>query len=140
MFERPAGGWASTSESAKLVAPEGWTTYWLRNYFGTSVAVKGDKVVIGARLAYTGGAYVFTKPDGGWDNLYIVYKLIAPMSDTYSSSGSSISITGDVIYVCVTGIPGQVHVFPIPPGSETYTGSTVRLSAPKAGSTINLAR
>ena len=63
VFTRPASGWVSTSESVKLTAPDGWATYWSRNDFGSSVAVMGDKVVIGAPGYYsvTSGAYVFTK-------------------------------------------------------------------------------
>ena len=135
VFTRPASGWMSTSESVKLTAPDGWATYWSRNDFGSSVAVMGDKVVIGAPGSYgaTSGAYVFTKPPEGWDNPYIVSKLTAPDPERYSYFGASVSMSDDAIYVGARGSPGQVFVFPIPTGRGVFTGLPVRLSDPEGG-------
>ena len=135
VFTRPASGWVSTSESVKLTAPDGWATYWSRNDFGSSVAVMGDKVVIGAPGYYsvTSGAYVFTKPSEGWDNPYIVSKLTAPDPERYSYFGASVSMSDDAIYVGARGSPGQVFVFPIPTGRGVFTGLPVRLSDPEGG-------
>ena len=135
VFTRPATGWVSTSESAKLVAPDGWSVYWSRNDFGTSVAVKGDKVVIGAPSYYgaNSGAYVFTKPPEGWNNPYIVSKLTLTDAESYSYLGRTVSITDDAIYVSAGGSPGKVYVFPIPAGTGLFAGSPVRLSDPQGG-------
>ena len=137
LFTRPASGWVSTSDSTKLVSPDGWGTYWTRTEFGASVAVRGDKVVIGApTLSYfraTGGAYVFTKPADGWDNPYIVSKLTVPLSEQLGRFGVSVSMSENAIYVGASGSPGQVYVFPIPAGREVFTGSAVRLSDPHGG-------
>ena len=140
LFTRPASGWVSTSESVKLVAPDGWSVYWSRNDFGTSVAVKGDKVVIGAPSYYgvTSGAYVFTKPPEGWDNPYIVSKLTSPDLEQYNYFGESVSMSDDAIYVGARGSSyedsgGQVFVFPIPTDRGVFTGSPVRLSDPHGG-------
>ena len=136
VFTRPSSGWVSTSESVKLVAPDGWSASWHSgNDFGTSVALKGDKIVVGASGYYsgTGGAYVFTKPSEGWDNPYIVSKLAPPLSEEGGSFGASVSMSDDAIYVGASDSPGNVFVFPIPAGSDVFTGSPVRLSDPHGG-------
>ena len=69
IFEKPVGGWATTSAyDAKLTASDGAAEDW----FGVSVAISGDTVVIGAYRDDSGDAtdqgsvYVFEKPVGGW--------------------------------------------------------------------------
>ena len=134
VFTRPASGWVSTWESVKLTAPDGWSSYWSGD-FGSSVAVKGDKIVIGSPGYYSesSGAYVFTKPSEGWDNPYIVSKLTSPELGRYAYFGESISMSDDAIYVGARGSPGQVFVFPIPTGRDVFTGSPVRLSDTEGG-------
>ena len=135
VFTRPSNGWVSTTESVKFVTPDGWSAYRSSNDFATSVAVKGDKVVVGATGYYigTGGAYVFTRPSEGWDNPYIVSKLAPPLSEQASSFGASVSINDDAVFVGASGSPGHVFVFPIPTGSDVFTGLPVRLSDPHGG-------
>ena len=139
VFTKPRGGWASTFESAKLTSPDDWFG-WSRSQFGYSIAVRGDKIVIGALGSYRdSGAYVFTKPEDGWDNPYIVSKLVSPILDGYSSSfGESVSIVDDAIFVGAPGVgyperSGQVYVFPIPTGTEIFAGVPVSLSDPQGG-------
>ncbi|MXY42882.1 MAG: hypothetical protein F4Y50_02280 [Dehalococcoidia bacterium] len=134
VFTRPSNGWVSTSESVKLVAPDSWGSYWSGNNFGSSVALKGDTVVVGATRYYGGGAYVFTKPSDGWDNPYIVSKLTQPLSERAGNFGASVSMSDDAIYVGASGSPGRVYVFPIPTGSDVFTGLPVSLSDPHGGS------
>lgn len=65
IFEKPVGGWSGTLfESAKLAATDGT----LNDNLGVSVAIDADNVVVGATgyYSYSGGAYVFKKPGGGW--------------------------------------------------------------------------
>src|SRR5206468_890273 len=68
VFVRPAGGWASATETAKLTAADGAAG----DELGFSVAVAGDTVVAGAEgddvgsNSNQGAAYVFVKPAGGW--------------------------------------------------------------------------
>jgi hypothetical protein len=72
---RPAGGWDSSTETAKRTPSD--ETPSEENYFGGSVAVSSDgsTIAVGAYLADEGGpngptsegaAYVFVKPAGGW--------------------------------------------------------------------------
>jgi hypothetical protein len=67
VFEKPAGGWADMTETAKLTAsvPDS------HDEFGRSVAVRGSYIVIGAPGAAGnppsgGSAYVFKRGAGGW--------------------------------------------------------------------------
>ena len=64
MFVKPAGGWASATETAKLTASDGA----VNDNLGSSVALSGDTIVAGAptRGPGVGAAYVFVKPAGGW--------------------------------------------------------------------------
>jgi len=66
VFVKPASGWKSTTETAKLTASDG-ASYDL---FGVSIAIRGDMVAVGAPNAigsrYFGAVYLFLKPQGGW--------------------------------------------------------------------------
>ncbi len=127
VFTRPEGGWVSTFESAKLTSPDGWWG-WSSSRFGTSIEIRKDKIVIGAPGYYSGSAaYVFTRPEGGWDNPYIVSKLTAPESDYSSHFGATVSMSDDAIYVGADG-SGTVYVFPIPPEGGVFVGVPARLA------------
>ena len=64
VFVRPRSGWADGTQTAKLAA-SGGTAFDL---LGTSVAIDGDTVVVGAPGAtvdanlFQGAAYVFSRP------------------------------------------------------------------------------
>jgi hypothetical protein len=66
VFVRPAGGWTSETESAKLVASDGA----LQDEFGRCVAIDGATVAVGSFMADLdsstdqGAAYVFGQADG----------------------------------------------------------------------------
>ena len=60
VFVKPAAGWATGTQTAKLTASDGTTT----DYFGISVAVDGDTAVVGAHFdddngSKSGSAYAF---------------------------------------------------------------------------------
>jgi hypothetical protein len=75
------------------------------DYFGISVAVSGDVVVVGAYSADTGEkedsgvAYVFVKPDGGWGDMTQTARLTASDKADYDCFGNSVAISGNVIVV-----------------------------------------
>ena len=67
VFERPSGGWAEATETAKL------TTFGHKyDQFGAGVAISasGNKIAVAnadSRSSnYRGSAYVYTRPSGGW--------------------------------------------------------------------------
>jgi hypothetical protein len=76
------------------------------DYFGTSVSVSGDTLIVGAPRddGYRGSAYVFARNHGGADSWAQVAKLTALDGATGDRFGSSVAISGDTIIV---GAPGD---------------------------------
>ena len=100
VFTKPANGWATTSTAAKLTASDG-AAY---DYFGLSVAVHGDTIVVGAwqdddNGSESGSAYVFTKPTNGWATTSTAAKLTASDGAADDYFGRSVAVHGDTIVV-----------------------------------------
>jgi hypothetical protein len=103
VFVEPAGGWGgSLNETATLTASDGEAWDW----FGESVAISGDTVVVGAEFDYIGGnvdqgsAYVFVEPAGGWEGAPTeTAMLTARDGEAYDSFGCSVAISGDTVVV-----------------------------------------
>ena len=62
VFVQPGNGWTDTTQTAELTASDAAAD----SYFGSSVTVSGNTVVVGAPSDYAGAAYVFIEPTGGW--------------------------------------------------------------------------
>ncbi|HEY7184267.1 MAG TPA: PxKF domain-containing protein [Blastocatellia bacterium] len=98
VFARSGGVW---SQQQKLEAPDAAEN----DEFGSSVAISGDTVVVGASLdtgaggSQQGSAYVFARSDGVWS---LQQKLEAPDAAENDEFGSSVAISGDTI---VAGAP-----------------------------------
>jgi FG-GAP repeat len=95
IYQRPAGGWRDlTAPTATLNSPG----ISAGGYFGSSVAVQGNEIVVGATRdqSGSGAVYVFTEPAGGW-------AAATPASATLTGDnvdaavGSSVAIDGNVI-------------------------------------------
>ncbi len=100
VFQKPAGGWVDTTETAKLTASDGFVS----DQFGFSVSISGDAAVVGAHLdddngINSGSAYVFQKPPGGWANMTQTAKLTASDGAAGDLFGRSASISGDLAVV-----------------------------------------
>jgi hypothetical protein len=75
--------------------------------FGTSVAISGDTIVVGAAntsnfdapAAGPGAAYVFVKPASGWADTTETAKLTASDGEPGDAFGVSVSISGNTIAV-----------------------------------------
>ena len=87
-------------EQAKLTASDGAGS----NFFGFSLAVSGDTVVVGAPGAFRflnsrpGAAYVFVKPAGGWaGTITETAKLIASDAGLDDGFGVSAAVSGDTV-------------------------------------------
>jgi len=99
VFEMPAGGWSGILfEDAKLLASDGAED----DNLGRSVSISGDTIVVGAPYHDSyGSAYVYRKPDEGWNGAGVLNedaKLLASDGADEDSFGY-VSISGDTIVV-----------------------------------------
>ena len=98
VFVRSGGVWR---QQAKLTASDAAAF----DYFGYSVFISSDTVVIGAyeddHAAGTdaGSAYVFVKPAGGWGDMTETAKLTASDAAAGDKFGVSVSVSGDTAVV-----------------------------------------
>ena len=110
----------------KLTAPDGGTN----DNLGTSVAVSGDTIVVGALgggdILFAGAAYVFEASTGN-----LLHKLIAPDDSVRDNFGESVAVSADTVVVGAWGDDdngsqsGAAYVF------EASTGNLVhKLTAP----------
>jgi hypothetical protein len=138
VFVKPAGGWASETDQAKLTASDGANG----DEFGGSVAVSGDTVVAGAPgtpingTSPGGAAYVFVKPTGGWASETEQAKLTASDGAGGDEFGGSVAVSGDTV---VAGDPeatvnnhagqGAAYVFVMPAGGWASETEQAKLTA-----------
>src|SRR5260370_7968811 len=136
---------ASAPHTAK---PNGWaqlaeltpTNRNNQDWFGVSVAVSGDTVVVGAfdsNIETTGTAYVFVKTSGGWRNM--TQTAILTPSDGGAGFGTSVAISGDTIIVGAANAsnldfqtpqqqgPGAAYLSVKPPTGWTDITATAKL-------------
>ena len=133
VFTKPSGGWAdwdpsNDTETAKLTASDGMVGDW----FGQSVAVDGDTVVVGASEDdVSGSAYVFTKAaDSVWTDATQTAKLTASDGDDFDEFGKSVAVDGDTV---VAGAPnndgyGSAYVFIKPAAGWGDATQTAKLT------------
>ena len=110
VFTRPANGWASTTTTTAALTP---STRTVNGFFGTSVAIDSDTIVIGAQSASetTGAVYVFSEPDDGWADATENAILTAPETSNSRFFGASVAVSGGTIAVGASGGKGAVHMF-----------------------------
>ena len=103
LFVRPASGWASGTESAKLLASDGIALDKLGFAAGDhSVAISGDTVVVGNGFKnnFQGAAYVWEKPASGWaGTLLSNAKLVASDGQPNDNFGFGVAMEGDTVVV-----------------------------------------
>jgi len=99
VFERPVSGWSGNNvfEDAILHPTNPETD----EYFGKSLDIDGDVIVVGAYgdNSLRGSAYVYVKPDTGWENMTQTAKLTSSVEQDGDDFGKSVSISGDVIVI-----------------------------------------
>ncbi|EGB09976.1 hypothetical protein AURANDRAFT_52803, partial [Aureococcus anophagefferens] len=124
---------ASGQELAKLVASDAAE----EDYFGRSVAVSGDLVVVGANQndaagIDSGSVYVFRTTNGGasWTQ---VAKLVASDAAADDEFGGSVAVSGDLVVVGAdeNDAAGSAYVFRTTNGGATWT-QTAKLLASDA--------
>jgi len=135
VFVRPASGWSGNlTETAELRASD----TQLLNYFGASIAISGNTVVVGAygHNNFAGAAYVFVKPGTGWaGTLTQTAELTASDGKSSADLGFSSAISGNTI---VVGAPnarssrGTAYVFVQPSSGWVDMTETAELVQPNA--------
>jgi hypothetical protein len=125
VFVKPAGGWASGTETAKLTNSDG-TAF---NAFGNAVAISGDTIVVGANQFPPNAAYVFVKPAGGWSgNLTENAKLTLSAGEaTQESFPSSVAVSGDTV------VAGAVNAGPLHISTDIWQGAAYVFAKPAGG-------
>jgi trimeric autotransporter adhesin len=99
VFTKPATGWHTETQAAKLTAFHGGTT----DNLGVSVAISGNVIASGAPQATIGGhqlqgaVYVFTKPGTGWHNETQAAKLTASDGAQLDGLGLTVGISGPTV-------------------------------------------
>ncbi|MBU1695136.1 MAG: hypothetical protein KKC51_14395, partial [Verrucomicrobia bacterium] len=138
VFERKAGGTNAWGYVAKLTASD-MTSY---DYFGCSVSVAGDVVLVGAygaspgAVPVAGAAYVFERNAGGTNTWGEVAILTASDKAPSEYFGTSVSVEGDVALVgaryadigAMTNA-GAAYVFERNAGGTNAWGEVAKLTA-----------
>ena len=139
VFQRDAGGTDNWGEVNKLTASDAQ-----RDFFGGSVAVSGDTIVVGAHAQdyYIGAAYVFQRDAGGTDNWGEVKKLRASDGEADrvgdNNFGQSVAISSDTVVVGEEGGTlwesgaGAAYVFQRDQGGTDNWGEVTKLTASDA--------
>jgi hypothetical protein len=124
----------------KLLAADGAAS----DYFGESVSVSGDSIVVGAygdddKGSGSGSAYVFERNQGGLNHWGQIAKLIAADGAASDFFGSQVSVSGDSIVVGAYGdddkgsSSGSAYVFERNQGGLNHWGQIAKLT-PAGGS------
>ena len=137
VFVKPASGWESTSAYvARLTASDGAAG----DLFGSSVAIWGDTVVVGAFAAKVSGrseqgaVYVYVKPAAGWTSTAAFDgKLTASDGKAGDNFGFSVAIQDNTVVVGALGASdfrGATYVFDRPAsGWQSTSAFSAKLTA-----------
>ncbi len=147
VFTMPAGGWASSTQTAELTASDGAGD----DQLGYSVTIAENTIVAGAPFHKVGSntdqgaAYLFTAPPGGWANTNQTAELTASDGAENDQLGYSVAIAENTI---VAGAPfhmvgsntdqGAAYVFTMPAGGWENTAQTAELTASDGGQSDQL--
>jgi hypothetical protein len=139
VFVRNGSAW---TEQAKLLAADGLPY----EHFAHSVAVSGDLIIVGARLAnlnsnldHEGAAYAFTRSGGIWTQRT---KFFAEDAAELNGFGTSVAISGNTVVVGADSgnvgknpHQGSAYVFAVAAAPPSPTPSATPTSTPTPGST-----
>jgi hypothetical protein len=139
VYVMPQSGWTTTTETAELTASD---TNPGSDQLGTSVAVSGNTVVVGApfhtvgSVFEAGAAYVYVMPAGGWTSMAQTAELSSSDDSGGEYFGISVGISEGTI---VVGAPqhqtgqfsdsGAAYVYTEPSGGWTNMTQTAELNA-----------
>jgi uncharacterized protein (DUF2345 family) len=138
VFERNQGGTNTWGQVRKLTESGGSTN----DYFGSSVSIDGDIIVVGVSdddvgsNTNQGSAYIFERNHGGTNNWGVVRSIVPSDGTTNDAFGVSVSVDGDVIVVGASGddaFKGGAYVFERNAGGSNRWGQVKKLTAPDGG-------
>jgi hypothetical protein len=131
VYVRPASGWTSMTETAKLT-PSGGTP---GDFFGNAVSLSGNTVLVGSpghpSGQQYGSAYVYVEPKTGWINMTETAELTASDARASDSLGTAVALSGNtaligapsVSYPFLNWPPGSAYVFLRPASGWKTTSS-----------------
>jgi hypothetical protein len=104
VFVKPSSGWGNMTQTATLTPSDGGEG------FGTSVAISGNTIVVGAANASNesrsgpqthgpGAAYIFVKPASGWKDMTETAKITASDGIGGDAFGYNVSISGNTVAI-----------------------------------------
>jgi hypothetical protein len=134
IFERNQGGVNTWGQVKRLLAGDGASN----DGFGSSVAISGETVVVGASYSngYQGSAYIFERDRGGSNNWGRGKKLIAGDGVVSNWFGYAVAISGKTIVVGAmfdtigsNGYQGSAYIFERDQGGSNNWGQVKRLIA-----------
>jgi hypothetical protein len=133
VFVKPATGWTSMTQTATLSPSDPSSAIG----FGSSVAIDGNTIVIGANEANEGSnvsqgaVYVFVEPPGGWVDMTETAKLTASDGVAYQQLGHSVGVSGNTVvagtYTSVAGAT-KAYAFVEPAGGWANGTQTAELT------------
>lgn len=93
VYQMPKTRWRTMTQTAELTPSDGF----VGDGFGTSVAISGSTIVVGAVSGFNEKVYVFAKPSSGWRNMTETAQLTDGVSGDFF--GSSVAINNNTIVV-----------------------------------------
>jgi len=135
IYERNHGGQDNWGEVKKLTASDAQAS----EFFGYSVAIDGDYIVVGAHqeieVIQRGAAYIYNRNSGGQDNWGEVKKLTASDAQSNDFFGCSVGISGDYVVVGANRVDGAgtdrgaAYIYGRNFGGADNWGEVVKLTA-----------
>ncbi|HEB70791.1 MAG TPA: hypothetical protein ENI88_14420 [Desulfobulbus sp.] len=138
VFQKTGINWTSMTQTAQLTASDGSSG----DYFGSSVAIEKNTIIVGADSAVSSGstrpgaAYVFIKPVTGWTDMTQTAKLRPQSGEDEDRFGGAVAVAGDTVVVGADGTntggtvnQGTAYVFVRPGAGWTNMTQTAQLTA-----------
>ncbi len=144
LFEKPATGWVSMTETAKLTSSEGI----INDAFGTAVDVDGDVVVVTSPQdaesgIASGTAFIFIKPSTGWVHMTQIAKLKPNDGAAYDNFGNAVALNDSILVVGAMGNDetfsdqGSAYIFIRPTTGWTNMYQTAKIVASDGAASDN---
>jgi gliding motility-associated-like protein len=90
LFRKPASGWTTMTETAKLTA----RTEIAGSMLGLSVAIRGNQALVGAPDAKPGRLYLYQRGETGWEDAFENQVIVGETLPNETYFGSSIALAG----------------------------------------------